>query len=102
MANSWITLVKKTFGEGRKKNKGYSYKQAMMDAKMIKNGSKKRGGGGEEMGKMDEDTMDEGAMDEDTMGGKARKSKKCKMGGKKSKKCKMGGKKSKKTRKCRK
>lgn len=111
MANSWITLVKKTFGEGRKKNKEYSYKQAMMDAKMIKNGSKKRGGGGEEMGKMDEGDMDEGDMDEDTvemstptptMGGKSKKSKKCKMGGKKSKKCKMGGKKSKKTIKSRK
>jgi len=109
MANSWITLVKKTFGEGRKKNKEYSYKQAMMDAKMIKNGSKKRGGGGEEMDKMDKmsekddgDVMEYGnAADVATapMGGKPRKSK---MGGKKSKKCKMSGKKSKKTRKSRK
>ena len=51
MANAWITLVKKTFGEGRKKDENYSYKQAMMDAKMKKNGSKKGG-------QADDDAMD--------------------------------------------
>jgi hypothetical protein len=117
MANAWITLVKKTFSEGLKKDKSYSYKQAMMDAKLKKNGSKKGG-------QADDDTMDistttpinDGATDvsttttideessgsSPTVGGKSRRSKKSKKGGKTSKKSKKAGKKSKKTRKARK
>lgn len=106
MANSWLTLVKKTFDEGRKSDEHYSYKQAMMDAKKSKNSSSKRGGGGEEMGKMgkmdDGDVMEYGNaadVSTDPVGGKSRKSKKSKKSAKKSKKA---GKKSKKTRKARK
>jgi hypothetical protein len=119
MANAWLTLVKKTWDEGRKTNEDYSYKQAMMDAKMKKNGSKKHGS--KKGGQADEDedveeemtpsgeTMveDESTMSTSTptMGGKSRrskKSKKSKKGGKTSKKSKKAGKKSKKTRKSRK
>jgi hypothetical protein len=33
MPNAWIAAVRSTFAAGRKKNKSYSYKQAMIDAK---------------------------------------------------------------------
>lgn len=106
MANAWITLVKKTFGEGRKKNKEYSYKQAMMDAKKKKHG----GQNDEEFAEEEVDSpsgeeyvgeeVDISTAPNLTMGGKSRRRK----GGKRktSKKSKKGGKKSKKTRKSRK
>lgn len=37
--SSWIELVKKTFREGKAKNKDYQYKQAMIDAAKLKRGS---------------------------------------------------------------
>jgi hypothetical protein len=123
MANAWLTLVKKTWDEGRKTDKDYSYKQAMMDAKMKKNGSKKhdsKKGGQADGDAMDISTTTSGVSDEmdvstttpvdedatgvsaTTVGGKSRRSKKSKKGGKTSKKSKKAGKKSKKTRKSRK
>ena len=98
MANSWLTLVKKTFDEGRKSDENYSYKQAMMDAKKSKNSSK-RGGGGDEGAvagagavankRNDGDIMEYGNaadVSTDPVGGKSRKSKKSKKSAKKSKK----------------
>jgi hypothetical protein len=100
MANSWLTLVKKTFVEGRKKNKEYSYKQAMIDARIKKNHSK--GGSVEEDGEesssppeLTDTSSGETSSNEmptgTTVGGKSRRNKKSK-----------GSKKSKKTRKTRK
>jgi hypothetical protein len=109
MANAWLTLVKKTWDEGRKTDKEYSYKQAMMDAKMKKHGPKK--GGQVEVEESVEETPSGNTIVEEeatfststpTMGGKSRRSKKSKKGGKTSKKSKKAGKKSKKTRKARK
>jgi hypothetical protein len=77
MANAWLTLVKKTWDDGRKTNKDYSYKQAMMDAKMKKNGSKKHSS---KKGGQDGDVMEYGnEPDVSTpraMGGKSRRRKK--------------------------
>jgi len=116
MANAWITLVKKTFSEGLKKDKSYSYKQAMMDAKLKKNGSKKGGQADDEVVEDEMSPIGEAVIDEETtesttptttptttpaVGGKSRKSKKSKKS-KTSKKSKKAGKKSKKTRKARK
>lgn len=111
MANAWITLVKKTFSEGLKKDKSYSYKQAMMDAKLKKNGSKKGGQADDEVVEDEMSPVGEAVIDGETtesttptttpaVGGKSRRKKSKKS--KTSKKSKKAGKKSKKTRKARK
>jgi hypothetical protein len=104
MANGWMALVKKTWEEGRKSNKDYSYKQAMMDAKKTNDSGAGTKVETKEVTPSGEKNP-EGTSDMDSTG-KARGTKKSKKSGKKSKKSmkksKKSAKKSKKTRKARK
>jgi hypothetical protein len=104
MANAWLTLVKKTFDTGRGKDKDYSYKQAMIDAKKAHDSGAGTKVETKEVTPSGEKNP-EGTSDMESTG-KARGTKKSKKSGKKSKKSmkksKKSAKKSKKTRKARK
>jgi hypothetical protein len=108
--SAWNIFVKKTFSIGRKKNKGYSFKQALSDsAKVWKKSKNHRKKGGEISDSVETDdldssdtglsSVDSGASGSVTINSQEDISRSSNKGGRKSKKSKKGNKKTKKNRK---